>query len=202
MALRTHTSSSTLSSRNRARAISIFSTVVRHKISSLLHQRGSPPITRSTLAPRTRFRGSNSIRRPSILRRLGRAPQGRATPHSRTIIQLKVTTNTSRTRVHGITLSRGAPVSRAVIRHRITKALRDTRTSSNRDLHSTTVTVRIPLRCSRADHLSIAEIPPTLSSRSRLPTELPVLNLHSKMLSRATVSRTLTHSLAGIRTSL
>ena len=202
MALRTHTSSSTLSSRNRARAISIFSTVVRHKISSLLHQRGSPPITRSTLAPRTWFRGSNSILHPSILRRLGRMLQDRATPHSRVIIRHKVTTNISRPRNHGITLSRGTLASRIVIRHRITKILRDTRTPSNRDLHSRTATVRVLLGRSRADHLFITEILPTLSHSSRPPTELLVPNLHSKMLSRATVNRILTRRRADTRTKL
>ncbi len=146
--------------------------------------------------------GQQQYSTPSTLRRPGRMPQDRATPHSRTIIQLKVTTNISRLRIHGVTLSRGTPVSRVVIRHRITKALRDTRTSSNRDLHSRKATVRILPRRSRTDHLSIMEILPTPSRRSKPPTELLVLNLHSKMLSRATVSRILTRSLAGIRTSL
>ena len=112
------------------------------------------------------------------------------------------TTNISRPRNHGITLSRGTLASRIVIRHRITKILRDTRTPSNRDLHSRTATVRVLLGRSRADHLFITEILPTLSHSSRPPTELLVPNLHSKMLSRATVNRILTRRRADTRTKL
>ena len=108
------------------------------------------------------------LRRLSILRRLGRMLQDRATPHSRVIIRHKVTTNiqpTQESRNYSQQGNSGQQNSNSAQNYQNS---RDTRTPSNRDLHSQNSYGQssAPGR-SRADHLFITEILPTLSHSSR-----------------------------------